>query len=365
MDTPALVEKVGPHTRLEHRRSPRIQRAVRLMILGQDLQGQPYREKMSTISFSLHGCCYHSRHYSQIGAKVQLQLIEGLEEKLPVVSASVRFVRSPMSPRELYQTGVEFDTLPQDWLRVLEQRTTVTDLVPPAAVPAMEPEKDAAAAAMDRLVGVLQCNLEHAAEKAVQAAIKTQLEEAVRQAVSNIGEISSASARQAEVLSTQRLRLEQSFERAVEEFEAAATRVTDRQLVRLTESNQVVMRETWAQVDACTAGARAALQSAVTSTLEEFRRQLEVQMDLAISEARQRADSSLACLEAENRTACEAQRRSLENDVAQMTEKAVEQFRSGIKAFLYASLVAAVGAVDQHAQTTLAGLVGDQNAPGV
>jgi len=153
MDTPALVEKVGPHTRLEQRRSPRIQRAVRLMILGQDLQGQPYREKMSTISFSLHGCCYHSRHYSQIGAKVQLQLIEGLEEKLPVVSASVRFVRSPMSPRELYQTGVEFDTLPQDWLRVLEQRTTVTDLVPPAAVPAMEPEKDAAAAAIDRVVG--------------------------------------------------------------------------------------------------------------------------------------------------------------------------------------------------------------------
>jgi len=32
------------------------------------------------------------------------------------------------------------------------------------------------------------------------------------------------------------------------------------------------------------------------------------------------------------------------------------EFRSGIKAFLYSCLVAAVGAVDQHAQTTLAGL---------
>jgi hypothetical protein len=77
--------------------------------------------------------------------------------------------------------------------------------------------------------------------------------------------------------------------------------------------------------------------------------------------------SSLASLEAENRAACEARRTSLENDVAQATQQATEQFRSGIKAFLYASLVAAVGAVDEHAQTTLAGLVKNQEpvkAPG-
>jgi hypothetical protein len=35
------------------------------------------------------------------------------------------------------------------------------------------------------------------------------------------------------------------------------------------------------------------------------------------------------------------------------------EFRSSIKAFLYSCLVAAVGAVDQHAQTTLAGLATD------
>jgi hypothetical protein len=35
------------------------------------------------------------------------------------------------------------------------------------------------------------------------------------------------------------------------------------------------------------------------------------------------------------------------------------EFRSGIKAFLYSCLVAAVSAVDQHAQTTLAGLSND------
>jgi hypothetical protein len=154
--------------------------------------------------------------------------------------------------------------------------------------------------------------------------------------------------------------LEQSIGRAAEEFEAAAMRVSDRQLVRLIEDKQMVSREASAQLEACAAEARATLQKAANSTLEEFRRQVEVQADLTISEAGQRVSSSLASLEAENRAASEAGRRSLENDVMQATQQATEQFRSGIKAFLYASLVAAVGAVDEHAQSTLAGLVRDQ-----
>jgi len=154
--------------------------------------------------------------------------------------------------------------------------------------------------------------------------------------------------------------LKESIGRATEEFEAAVTRVSDRQLVRLMEDKQMVTREASSHLEACAAEARALLQSAASSTLEEFRRQVEVQVDLAISEATQRVSSSLALLDAETRAGCEARRRSLENEVARATEQATEQFRSGIKAFLYSSLVAAVGAVDEHAQTTLAGLVKDQ-----
>jgi hypothetical protein len=154
--------------------------------------------------------------------------------------------------------------------------------------------------------------------------------------------------------------LEQSIARASEAFEAAATRISDRQLVRLIEDKQMVTRETTAHLEACGAESRALLQSAANTTLDEFRRQLEVQVDLALSESAQRASSSLATLEAENRAACEARRRALEEEVARATGQATEQFRSGIKAFLYASLVAAVGAVDEHAQTTLAGLVNDR-----
>jgi hypothetical protein len=90
--------------------------------------------------------------------------------------------------------------------------------------------------------------------------------------------------------------------------------------------------------------------------IDEFKRQLEVQMDLSISDAMQRVMSSLDALDAENRAACDARRRSIETDVAQATQQSTEQFRSGMKAFLYSCLVAAVGAVDQHAQTTLNGL---------
>jgi hypothetical protein len=502
MATPA---EVGRFTGLELRRSTRIHRAVRLMIVGQNRQGQAYREKMSTVCLNLHGCCYQSWHSSQLGALVDLQVTEGFEAKSPVVRARVRSIRAPMSHSELYQIGVEFDTPaniwglsapPEDWLQVLEGNISTTELAaaaapapepeettapalpemqkpaepewrnsgvtefpaPPAAAAKPEPAKEALPAkpervtiTMDQLIAALHGKLQRAAEKAVQAAVETQLDEtvksnvqtavaaqldeAVRQALCKIDEISSVNARQTEAFSTQRLEdltrssreeifshlearlgelrghwedqqeayrsraeeivqrleevgegtqrelaetqrlveklsrepeaqthplLEESIGRATEEFEAAAARVSDRHLVRLMEDKQMVTREASSHLEACGAEARALIQSAASSTLEEFRRQMEVQVDLAISEATQRASSSLALLDAESRAECEARRRTLENEVARATEQATEQFRSGIKAFLYSCLVAAVGAVDEHAQTTLAGLVKDQ-----
>jgi hypothetical protein len=153
-----------------------------------------------------------------------------------------------------------------------------------------------------------------------------------------------------------REQLARSVGRVTEDFEAAATRVSDRQLVRLMEDKLMVTREAAAQMDACSAGARAQLQTSASTTMEEFKRQSEVQVDLLISEATQRVMSQLAALDAENRAACEARRRTIESDVARATEQSTEQFRTGMKAFLYSCLVAAVGAVDEHAKTTLDGL---------
>jgi len=61
----------------------------------------------------------------------------------------------------------------------------------------------------------------------------------------------------------------------------------------------------------------------------------------------------------ESRARCEARRQELETEVARAAERSTDQFRKGMKAFLYSCLVAAVSAVDEHSKSTLDGLVKD------
>jgi hypothetical protein len=152
-------------------------------------------------------------------------------------------------------------------------------------------------------------------------------------------------------------RMEEILKRTTQDFESAATRVSDRHLIRLMEDKQMVAREATAQMEARAAEARATLHTAAGDAVDEFRRQLQSQVDMMIAEASQKAGSALASMEAESRAACETRRRSLETDVARVAEQSTEQFRTGIKAFLYSCLVAAVSAVDEHSQSTLEGLV--------
>lgn len=150
--------------------------------------------------------------------------------------------------------------------------------------------------------------------------------------------------------------IEQSVAHATQEFESAAARASDRQLVRMMEQKQAVSQEVSLELEARASEARALLQKAANSTLEEFRRRVETQIDHILTDATERLNSSLASLDAESRASVEARRRALESEVARAAEQSAMEFRSGIKAFLYSCLVAAVSAVDQHAQTTLAGL---------
>ena len=154
--------------------------------------------------------------------------------------------------------------------------------------------------------------------------------------------------------------LEHAVERVTHDFESTAARVSERQLIRLTEQKRALANEASLELEARASETRALLQKAANSMLEEFRRRVEVQIDLVTTEATERVSSTLASLEAESRATCEARKRSLESEVARAADQSTAEFRSGIKAFLYSCLVAAVSAVDQHAQTTLAGL--DKNA---
>lgn len=463
---------------IESRRSTRIDRTVPLVVVGQTKLGLSFQERTSAVSLNLHGCRYPSRHDYAVGSWIGLQVLEpNGENAAPVMRAQVRSIHPPMSPRELYQIGVELEapanvwgvpSPPEDWLRQLGiDPSKMHDAAAPA--PAHEPESHAAEAGAaapapvkamppagpeyrstgvasfpappakservvitsDQLVAAVQGKLQAAAEKAVQTAINSHLTDAVRQSLNKMDEVCKTSIHQIEQHSQERLeimmrtareemmgqmearlaedhsrfeemqqsfnartaelsqrleslahetqrsltdtqgvlsrvgsdveprildRLNQSIARAADDFEAAATRVSDRQLVRLMEDKQMVTREAAAQLNAYSADIRAQLQTNAHSTMEEFKRQTEVQVDLIISEATQRVMSQLAALDAENRAAIEARRRSIEGDIAHATEQSTEQFRTGMKAFLYSCLVAAVGAVDEHAKTTLDGL---------
>jgi len=177
-----------------------------------------------------------------------------------------------------------------------------------------------------------------------------------------LAEIKEFAERAASKVRTQDLaNIQQSVGRATEEFEIAAARVSDRQLARFMELKQAVSREISLELEARASEARAVLQTTANGTLEEMRRRIENQADTVLAEASERAVSSLASLDAESRAACQARYRSLEGEVAGAAEQAASEFRSGIKAFLYSCLVAAVSAVDQHTQTTLKGLASDPN----
>lgn len=483
------ADNLRPFSGVDLRRSTRIERAVPLIVSGQNRLGQQFQERTSAVSLNLHGCRYPSRHDYRIGTWVMLQVAEpGAEAKSPVIRAMVRSIHTPRSPRDLYHIGVELETPanvwgvpapPEDWIRPRGEKGTVMQFGT-AVAPAREPiapapkplapqvlpelrnpevatvpapasaqvspapaaKAEAAAESApakprlvitpEMLVTALQGKLQQAAERAVQTALSVHVNEAVRKAVSTIDDVSRTSIRQVEDAAARRLdtlvrsareeiagqldarlaelqsspsaqlepyhgqveealtqlekiavdarrdleetrkaverivrevepqirmRLEDSARRATEEFEGSAAQVSDRHLVRLMEESQAITRETTSQIEARAAEVRSLLQGAASVTLDEFRRQAAVQADLTISETKQRVESSLASLDAENRAACEARRRTLESDVARAAEQSTEQFRKAIKAFLYSCLVAAVSAVDEHTQSTLDGLI--------
>jgi hypothetical protein len=154
-------------------------------------------------------------------------------------------------------------------------------------------------------------------------------------------------------------RLNEAVTQASSHFEGAAARAVDRRYEWLLENAQAVAREGLLKLDTRSAEVQALVQAATNSALGAFQRQTEMHANMALSEAKERAVSALSSLDAENRAACEVRRQTLEAEVARAAERSTDQFRKGMKAFLYSCLVAAVSAVDEHSKSTLDGLLKD------
>ena len=142
--------------------------------------------------------------------------------------------------------------------------------------------------------------------------------------------------------------LKEALTQATSDFESATTVVVDRRCERLLENAQVVTQEALSKLNARSAEVQALVQSAVNSGLEEFRREAQLQVNMAISS-----------LDADSRATCDARRQGLETEVARSVEQTAEQFRKGMKTFVSSCLVAAVGAVDEYSKATLNGSLKD------
>jgi hypothetical protein len=240
----------------EARRSTRLERSVPLIVFGQNRLGEPFVERTVSTSVNLHGCRYPSRHDYGVGTWVTLQVVGlNVEPKPPAVRAMVRSVHASQSTRELQQVGVELEspanvwgiiTPPQDWLRFGETTSTAMPQFtavgePETEAPAITPEaseskeppvqlehKLAEVATFpspspatpkppgpllteapkpkrvvitpDGLINALQGRLQQAAEKAVQAALANQVDEAVRNALATIDDILQSSVREVQEL---------------------------------------------------------------------------------------------------------------------------------------------------------------------
>jgi hypothetical protein len=285
---------------------------------------------------------------------------------------------------------------------------------PPAAakpqVPkeAEEPKRRGLIITADGLVAELLGKLQQAAEKAAQAAVGKQVDEAVRRALAHIEDARQSSTQELRALcshgngteetasrwkqqmelslgrmdeSAQRLaaelrreltksqekttreielqiqaRLNDTVAEATSQLEHAAARAVERRYEQLLENSHIAMQDALLKMEARSAEVQALMQSAVISALGIFQRQAEMQANLVLSETKERAGAALSSLKAETRAACDARRQSLGTEVARAAERSTEQFHKGMKAFLYSCLVAAVGAVDEHSKVTLAGL---------
>jgi hypothetical protein len=152
-------------------------------------------------------------------------------------------------------------------------------------------------------------------------------------------------------------RLNEAMCRATSDFEGATALVVDRRYERLFENVQIATQEALLKLNARSAEVQALAQSAVNSGMEEFRLETERHMKMALTETKERAVSALSSLDAESRATFDARRRALEAEVSRLAERATEEFRKGMTAFLQSCLATAMGAVDEHSKTTLNGLL--------
>ena len=148
-------------------------------------------------------------------------------------------------------------------------------------------------------------------------------------------------------------RMTEAVRQATSDFESGTAVTVDRRYEQLLHNVQIATQEALLNLSARSAELQAASQNVVNSGLEDLRRETERHVTMALADTRERSVSALSSLDAESSAICDAHRQSLEAEVSRLAERATDEFRSGMQAFLHSCLAAAMGAVDQHSRSTL------------
>ena len=258
MSQSPLASNPGNSVAAKSRRSTRIVKSVPLLVLGQNQAGEPFMERTVSVTLSMHGCRYPSRHDYGVGTWVTLQPVGLLNsaEKPATVRALVRSVHPPGSLRELQQVGVELETPanvwgiaspPPDWLSARETNTSSAPLAaviaptqesptekvahgeiltkpepklaevasfpspspdaprPPVSRVTEAPQPPRVVVTPDQLISALHGKLQEEAEKAVQAAVAKEVNHAIREALTSIDDVRRSSVREVQELFPRRV----------------------------------------------------------------------------------------------------------------------------------------------------------------
>jgi hypothetical protein len=110
----------------QKRRSSRIEKAVPVAVQGVDVSRAPFREEVTTVAISCHGCSYQMKHEVLPGSLVVLEIGQRASGSESPTRARVKWVQRLATPTDApYGIAVEFEDAgniwgiaspPEDWL---------------------------------------------------------------------------------------------------------------------------------------------------------------------------------------------------------------------------------------------------------
>lgn len=162
------------------RRSTRLDQAVPLTVMGIDSWRGPYREQVSTITISAHGCRYESKYQVMNDSLVILELGNGNTNDPPLSARGrVKWAKRLPATSDLFQTAIELEepcnvwgipAPPKDWLPFGDPKTASAGVKPKlVSVPKPAPSDSAPATGSNGGAAMASAAAPAAAAKPVKA----------------------------------------------------------------------------------------------------------------------------------------------------------------------------------------------------